>query len=297
MPNFSSSHSQQPKVRVVVVMNTFHIAGNILMNQLIHDENIEVVGIVFKRIWSVSKKPSRQNIMVAWHDWSKKVGFWFLFSIISMTIWHFLKVLILDILILCTLVSNPKYWRSTRALSVKYGIPYFRSYAVNNLKTEEFIRSHKPDVLLLNNFNQIVAENIITIAKHGCINVHPGKLPLYRGVLPYFWSMVREDSHNGVTIHYVDEGLDTGDILASDEYPIHSTHSFYQVWKKSAFVASKLLSKVFFQLRNNTKKLAAQPQVKGKSKRFRFPRHKDYQRFRRQGKVLLDWKGFFEFGS
>jgi methionyl-tRNA formyltransferase len=74
----------------------------------------------------------------------------------------------------------------------------------------------RPDVVVAIGFRHVVPPEILSVPEHGCINLHPGLLPYARGFNPNVWSIV-EDVPAGVTLHYMDEGVDTGPIIATSE--------------------------------------------------------------------------------
>lgn len=75
------------------------------------------------------------------------------------------------------------------------------------------VREVTPDFVLSCGYRHIVPEEILSIPREGCLNLHPAYLPYNRGANPNVWSIV-EDTPAGVTLHYMDAGLDTGDIVA-----------------------------------------------------------------------------------
>lgn len=77
----------------------------------------------------------------------------------------------------------------------------------------ELISELTPDLIVAAGFQHIVPPDVLSIPNRGCINVHPGYLPHARGFNPNVWSIV-EELPAGVTIHYMDEGVDTGDVIS-----------------------------------------------------------------------------------
>ncbi|MFA9518180.1 formyltransferase family protein [Halopenitus sp. H-Gu1] len=91
------------------------------------------------------------------------------------------------------------------------------------LTTEEqltLIEDTEPDLVVSCGFRHIVPEQILDIPEMGCLNLHPAYLPYNRGANPNVWSIV-EDTPAGVTLHYMDPTLDTGDIVARREVEKH----------------------------------------------------------------------------
>ena len=69
-------------------------------------------------------------------------------------------------------------------------------------------------------FNQIFRKDIINLTPIGIINCHAGKLPFYRGRNILNWVLINDEKEFGITVHFVDEGIDTGDIILQKTFPI-----------------------------------------------------------------------------
>ena len=85
---------------------------------------------------------------------------------------------------------------------------------------EEFIneiKDLKPDVICVVAYGKILPKDILEIPKYGCINVHASLLPKYRGAAPIQWAVINGEKTTGVTTMYMDEGMDTGDMLLKQE--------------------------------------------------------------------------------
>src|SRR5690554_5046175 len=91
-------------------------------------------------------------------------------------------------------------------------------------RDEEFITQIKrlaPDLIVTAAYGQILPKNILDIPPLGCINVHASLLPKYRGASPIQQAIMDGESKTGITIMYMDEGMDTGDIILQMETLIH----------------------------------------------------------------------------
>jgi len=103
--------------------------------------------------------------------------------------------------------------------SKDHNIPYF--YMTNSsIELESFVKTLSPDLIVVYVMSQLLKENIFKIPRYGSINLHPSLLPKYRGPNPCFWSYYNMDKVGGVTVHFIDKGEDTGDILFQEEYNI-----------------------------------------------------------------------------
>jgi len=86
------------------------------------------------------------------------------------------------------------------------------------IRSEEGVKAVKdiaPDIIVTAAFGQILPVSILDIPPLGCINVHASLLPAYRGAAPIQWAIINGETRTGVTIMYMDPGLDTGDIISS----------------------------------------------------------------------------------
>lgn len=108
---------------------------------------------------------------------------------------------------------------SLLTFSKKHQIPYFYMSNSSN-ELAEWVKSINPDLIVVYVMSQLLKENIFSLPRFGTINLHPSLLPNYRGPNPCFWSYYNMDKIGGVTIHFLDSGEDTGDILLQEEYKI-----------------------------------------------------------------------------
>ncbi len=94
--------------------------------------------------------------------------------------------------------------------------------ALNHHDTVARIREWRPQIIVAAFWGYILKPEVIDIPPSGCINMHPGYLPYNRGMNPNVWPIV-EGTPAGVTIHHIDSGIDTGDIIARREVPVLPT--------------------------------------------------------------------------
>ena len=114
-------------------------------------------------------------------------------------------------------VFSPVYknhiYARLKVICEKQNIEFHRIKDINSEKNEYLIRKLKPDLISVCHFQKILKKNIIQIPLYGCINLHPSLLPNYRGLSPQHWPIINGDIETGITVHFVDEGIDTGDII------------------------------------------------------------------------------------
>ncbi|AVD37586.1 methionyl-tRNA formyltransferase [Clostridioides difficile] len=104
-----------------------------------------------------------------------------------------------------------------KELAIENNIPVYQPVKARDKEFIDTIKSLNPDVIVVVAFGQILPKGILEIPKFGCINVHVSLLPKYRGAAPINWVIINGEEKTGVTTMYMDEGLDTGDMILKTE--------------------------------------------------------------------------------
>lgn len=118
-------------------------------------------------------------------------------------------------------------------------------------KNREFIeeiKQLKPDLICVVAYGTILPKEILEIPPYGCINVHASLLPKYRGAAPIQWAVLNGDKTTGVTTMYMDKGMDTGDIILTEETEIGEDETTGELWDRLAKMGGKLLVKTIEQI-------------------------------------------------
>ena len=108
----------------------------------------------------------------------------------------------------------------------QYGIDYLKHENINANEFISIIEKYNCDLFVSMSFNQIFKTKIINLPKYKTINCHAGKLPFYRGRNVLNWVLINDEKEFGITVHYVDEGIDTGDIILQRSYPISEKDNY-----------------------------------------------------------------------
>ncbi len=139
-----------------------------------------------------------------------------------------------------------------KSLALEHSIPV---YTPKTLKDEVFaalLKELAPELILVVAYGKILPASVINYPKYGCINVHVSLLPKYRGAAPMQRAIMEGEEETGVTIMYMDEGLDTGDIIMSESFPISKTDDFESIHDRSAEVGARLLLKTVDSIRDGS---------------------------------------------
>jgi methionyl-tRNA formyltransferase len=97
--------------------------------------------------------------------------------------------------------------------AVAYGLPVQRGRA-SDAGIAAFLQAAAPDLLWVTDYRFLLPPSLLSLARHGAINLHPSLLPAYRGRAPLNWALLRGEQEVGLTAHLIDEGMDSGDIVA-----------------------------------------------------------------------------------
>lgn len=119
------------------------------------------------------------------------------------------------------------------------------------LRDDEFageLSRFAPDMIVVVAYGKILPKSVIDYPKYGCINLHVSLLPKYRGAAPMQRAIMAGESETGVTVMYMDEGLDTGDIISVKSFPITDEDNFETIHDKSAEIGSELLSSTITEI-------------------------------------------------
>src|SRR3984885_10098878 len=107
-------------------------------------------------------------------------------------------------------------------LAREHGIPVHFTDRVD-AETIDLVKRAEPDVIVVNSWYYRMPEELYEIPPHGTLNLHDSLLPKLTGFSPVLWALISGESEIGLTIHRMDEGLDTGDILVQHSLPIGPT--------------------------------------------------------------------------
>lgn len=117
----------------------------------------------------------------------------------------------------------------------------------DSLKDDSFLNTLKelePDIAVVCSFNYKIPKVMLDIPKDGFVNVHPSLLPKYRGGNPYSAIIMNNEQESGVTLHLMDEGFDTGDILLQKSFKINKNETMGTLFNKTNFMGLDMLVEV-----------------------------------------------------
>lgn len=128
--------------------------------------------------------------------------------------------------------------------ALKNGLPVFQPELIRSPESVESLRSLAPDLMVVVAYGQILPASVLQIPPFGCLNVHTSILPRHRGASPIQTAILSGDEETGVTIMFMDEGLDTGDILWIERTPIGARETAGELHDRLAELAPGPLLRV-----------------------------------------------------
>ena len=221
-------------LRTVLLYSDGHLGSTIVFNILDTAPEFDIVGVMCAKPIPLTKKGKSQ-----FFRYIHKVGFRFAWVLM----WQYLaqKIVI-------SITAFIPLWRDSallpsKTLARRRGIPTIKCHDINSELGKNFLSKLAPDLIISSYFSQIIDTPILKIPKIGVINIHPGWLPSYRGSLSYFWALKNGEQKAGVSIHWMDEGLDTGAIIDRKKFRIEAGSTQQQVLIETALIAGRMLQR------------------------------------------------------
>ena len=127
-------------------------------------------------------------------------------------------------------------------------IPLWEVSRLDDPAVVELFSSYKPDLICVACFSRYIPRVILSIPRLGSLNVHPSLLPDNRGPEPLFWTFRLGHERSGVTVHLMDEGLDTGDIVAQEAIELPDGITYAELETQTAELGGELLVRAVWDL-------------------------------------------------
>lgn len=142
--------------------------------------------------------------------------------------------------------------------ALAHGLEVFQPDKIRESANVEYLRSFDADIMIVVAFGQIMPKSILDMPKYGCVNVHASLLPKYRGAAPIQWAVINGDEVTGVTTMRMDEGIDTGDMIAKRQVRLAEDETGGSLFDKLAEVGAKLCVETMEMLEKGTAEFTPQ---------------------------------------
>lgn len=274
-------------MRVIILTSDHHLNANIalkafLENPLLKKNKIDVVGIVSVSMFSFNRRGLKKM-----KRFMKRVGFSYFIKNVLARIWQMFmmklgKFFVPD--------GSRKYFEIDE-LARQYRLPYLKVDNINSEKVLNFCKKKKPDHLISCGLQQLVKKPLLQVPRAGSINFHPALVQKHRGVSTGFWVLLKGWRFSGVTVHFMTEGIDDGEVILQKRFLIHPRDTIHSIDQRASRIGGNLLVKALVKLKHKKARVIL---FKNLGKLFHPPRIKDVALFKKIGKRIMHFKNLFE---
>lgn len=177
-----------------------------------------------------------------------------------------------------------RYGRRDKALlelARQHNIPVEMSENINSKEFVNAVGKYNADLFASMSFNQIFKAEIMNLPRYKTINCHAGKLPFYRGRNILNWVLINDEREFGITAHYVDDGIDTGDIIIQETYPITDDDDYGTLLEKAYEGCADVLYRAIKMIQEGRVSVIRQKDIDPVGM---------YCGMRRDGDEIIDWR-------
>lgn len=179
---------------------------------------------------------------------------------------------------ICLRFPNPD--KSLNLIARKMNIPVLKFKNINSHINYLKLKKFNCDLFVSLSYNQIFKKNILSIPKLKSINCHASQLPFYRGRNVLNWVLINGEKSFGISVHFIDSGIDTGDIILQRKYKIKDTDDYNTLLSKCIKNCGPLLHRSIIQIKKNKAKKIPQSKINKVG---------SYCRGRIKGDEIINW--------
>lgn len=136
--------------------------------------------------------------------------------------------------------------------AISKNIPVYQPQTLKDGEFEKVLDELKPQLIAVVAYGKILPEYILDFPEYGCVNVHGSVLPKYRGAAPIQWAIINGDKTTGVTTQYMKMGVDTGDMIFTDETEILPDETYGELYTRLSQSGAELLLKTVNAIKDGT---------------------------------------------
>ncbi|QLD88768.1 hypothetical protein HWV07_06855 [Natronomonas salina] len=267
MRSSDSTGSETLEVLVITIDEHYYIPK--FLGDIVEAEAINVVGIT-----TMPPSLGTQNLVMFAFDLFRRFGP----KVFAQHSLFYAKFMLLDLFGRFT-GWGPAY--SPKTLAHRYDIDYRHTTDVNSDLYRKYAKAKNPDVIVSVAATQKFGSDLLGVPELGGINVHSSLLPEYRGVSPSFWALLHGNEKTGITVHYMDEDIDTGDVIIQEPLTIQEEDTLHSLNERVAERGSGVLRRALDDIRAGT--IDAEPINPDAGTYYSLPSREDVREFLHQG--------------
>lgn len=154
--------------------------------------------------------------------------------------------------------GNKIVFSAVKQTGIENDIKIFQPDNINSSQSLDIIKSCNPDLLITAAYGQILKQELLSIPKYGCVNIHASLLPKYRGAAPINRAIINGEKVSGITIMKMDRGMDTGDIITQKEIVIDDNMNAGQLHDELALLGAIMIEEFLSDVEGNLSKAKKQ---------------------------------------
>lgn len=154
--------------------------------------------------------------------------------------------------------GNSIIYSDVKKVALEYDIPVLQPEKASNEEFVEKLRNIAPDIIVVVAYGQILRSNVLELPRYRCINVHASLLPKYRGASPIQWAVINGEEETGVTIMYMEKGIDTGDMILTEKLKLAEDETAGTLHDRLMDIAGPTLLKAMDMIEDGSAKPVAQ---------------------------------------
>lgn len=154
----------------------------------------------------------------------------------------------MDPSLVCAIVAaeiRPQQHAAIARIAAQLAVPFLiqpRSTAPGYAAFVQSVSERAPELILCDSYSMLLRPDVLRLPRAGAVNVHGGVLPRYRGANPIQWMLISDETEAGVTIHLMDDGFDSGDVIAQRSVEVTFTDTWRDVMGRITVATDELLA-------------------------------------------------------
>ena len=274
-------------MKIIILANDNVAYSGILSYPLLKKFSSEISGI-FIQDGILNSNTNSSNLF---NEVKKKSGLQYAIFLAKETIYYKIAVFIRRIFHMNN-HSDDCYLETNSNLGKIFDIPVFKiSGSIHDENWLRKIKDLNPDLIICIRYAEILKKSLLEIPNKGVINFHSSLLPKYRGLGPIFQAVLHNENEIGFSFHYINEDIDTGQIIKREKIKIEQNESVSRLTIRTHIMGSYNLLSIINNLKNENKETKETPQNEGNY--FSWPEKKDVKKFLQRRKKYVDIRDFF----
>lgn len=147
--------------------------------------------------------------------------------------------------------NDDEWYRGVDEIAEEKGLLLYKNVDINSDSFINVVIGLKPDLIVVVNFQKILKKDLINIPNKGCINTHASLLPKYRGRAPLNWALIHGEKQVGVTVHFIETGIDTGDIIVQQPIEVGEEEYIEDVLNRVTEIYPSVVNRAIDMIYNN----------------------------------------------